>query len=200
MRYIPIDLSADNYLHQPKIFGGYAGEHNETVLQVRLPLRMVDIECSGYRFDFQTSEDNKISIFVSELNDGVLSLHLTEQLTIAGELLFNVAAILSDENSVSLISKTNTVTLYIGDSPEGNNVLLDPSGYKDEILDMIDRRIAEINPSQVDQTYNPLSKNAQSGKAVAEAIGNIETALDEIIAEQETIIAIQNALIGGGNV
>lgn len=31
-------------------------------------------------------------------------------------------------------------------------------------------------------------------------VGDIETALDEIIAEQETIIAIQNALIGGGNV
>ena len=53
---------------------------------------------------------------------------------------------------------------------------------------------------EVDQTYNPTSKNAQSGVAVAEAIGNIETALNEIIAEQETIIAIQNALIGGGNV
>jgi hypothetical protein len=32
----------------------------------------------------------------------------------------------------------------------------------------------------VDQTYNPESKNAQSGKAVAEAIGDIETALDEL--------------------
>jgi hypothetical protein len=32
----------------------------------------------------------------------------------------------------------------------------------------------------VDQTYNPESKNAQSGKAVAEAIGDIETVLDEL--------------------
>ena len=52
----------------------------------------------------------------------------------------------------------------------------------------------------VDQTYDPKSENAQSGKAVAEAIGDIETALDTIIAEQESIITIQNALIGGGNV
>ena len=64
----------------------------------------------------------------------------------------------------------------------------------------------------VDQTYNPESENAQSGKAVAEAlktanvdlsnyytkpeidsqIGDIETALDNIIA-------IQNSLIGGSN-
>lgn len=67
--------------------------------------------------------------------------------------------------------------------------------------------------SAVDQEFNPESKNAQSGKAVAEAlktvnvdlsnyytkdeidnqIGAIETALDNIIA-------IQNSLIGGGNV
>lgn len=53
----------------------------------------------------------------------------------------------------------------------------------------------------IDQTYDPDSKNAQSGLAVASAIddaivylngkaGDIETALD-------SIIAIQNSLIGG---
>ena len=75
MRYVSIDLSSDNHLQQPKIFGGYSGEHNETVLQVKLPSRMIGVECSGYRFDFQTSEDNKISsplIPISELNDDVL--------------------------------------------------------------------------------------------------------------------------------
>lgn len=41
---------------------------------------------------------------------------------------------------------------------------------------------------EVDQTYNPTSENAQSGKAVAEAIGNIETALDNIITIQENYI------------
>ena len=49
----------------------------------------------------------------------------------------------------------------------------------------------------VDQEYNPESENAQSGKAVAQAInstiGDIETALD-------SIIDIQNGLIGGGSV
>ena len=50
-----------------------------------------------------------------------------------------------------------------------------------------------LTENDIDQTYNPESENAQSGKAVAEALGNIETALDNIIA-------IQNSLIGGGNV
>ena len=47
----------------------------------------------------------------------------------------------------------------------------------------------------IDQTYSTTSENAQSGVAVAQAIeqtvGNIETALDNIIAIQEN-------LIGGG--
>ena len=46
----------------------------------------------------------------------------------------------------------------------------------------------------VDQEYNPESKNAQSGIAVAQAIANslgvVEIALDNIIA-------IQNTFIGG---
>lgn len=170
MRYVNIDLSSDNYLQQPQIFGGFAGEHNETVLQVKLPKRMIDIGCSGYRFDFQTSEDNKIPsplIPVSELNDGVLSFNLSEQLTVAGRLLFNVVAILSDKDFVSLISKTNTVTLYIGDSPDGNSILPDPNGYKDELQKMIDERIVQINPAfNVEQVYNPTSVNAQSGVAL----------------------------------
>lgn len=182
MRYVSIDLSSDNYLQQPQIFGGYAGEHNETILQVKLPDRMVSIECSGYRFDFQTSEDNKISsplILVSELDNDILSFKLTEQLTVAGRLLFNVVATLSNEDSVSLTSKTNMVALYIGDSPDGNSILPDPNGYKDEMLEMIDDRIAEalkdIQTGEggtiiIDQTFNPKSKNAQSGVAVAQAV------------------------------
>lgn len=56
----------------------------------------------------------------------------------------------------------------------------------------------------VDQEYNPESKNAQSGIAVAQAIanslGDTETALDYIIEEQNIIIRIQNSLIGGDTV
>ena len=205
MRYVSIDLSSDNYLQQPKIFGGYSGEHNETVLQVKLPSRMIGIECSGYRFDFQTSEDNKISsplIPISELNDDVLSFHLVEQLTIAGNLLFNVVAILSNETTVSLVSKTNTVVLCIEDSPEGNVQLADPNGYKDELQKMIDERIMEINPAKVDQTYTPTSSNAQSGIATAEAVGVANDYTDMAIKSLKTYAnntfapAIKNTVSG----
>lgn len=182
MRHILIDLSSDNYLEQPQLFGGYAGEHNETILQVTLPQRMIGVEYSDYRFDFQTSEDNEIPIPVSKLDNNVLSCHLTEQITIAGKLLFNVVARKLDGSYVSLTSKTNMVALYIGDSPCGKSVLPDPTGYKDEILEMIDCRVnkaleniqfGEGGALVVDQTYDPESENAQSGKAVAEALSNM---------------------------
>ena len=185
MRYIFIDLSSDNYLQQPQIFGGFAGEHNETVLQVKLPSRMIGSEYSGYRFDFQTSDDNKIKsplIFPSELKENILSFKLTEQLTIAGKLLFNVVGTRLNENEVLLTSKTNMVTLYIGDSPEGHNVLIDPNGYKDELLEIIDTRIEDLlggiqsdgnGTIIVDQTYKPESSNPQSGKAVAIAVNEV---------------------------
>ena len=176
MRKIYIDLSSDNHLQQSKVFGGYAGEHNETILQVKLPKRMVNIECSGYRFDFQTSEDNKISsplISVSELENDTLSFHLVEQLTIAGKLLFNVVAILSDENTVSLISKTNKVALLIDDSPNGNIQLIDPNGYKDELLTMVDERVAKIakgdkgDPGEATPEFIAMVKSAEDSADAA---------------------------------
>ena len=147
MRYVSIDLSSDNYLQQPQICGGYAGEHNETVLQVKLPDRMIGIECSGYRFDFQTSEDNEILsplIPVSELKDNILSFKLTEQLTVGGKLLFNVVAQLLNGETIDLISKTNMVVLYIADSPEGKSTIADPDGYKDEYIKMINELIGDL--------------------------------------------------------
>ena len=179
MRYVLIDLSSDNYLQQPQLFGGYAGEHNETVLQVILPKRMISVEYSDYCFDFQTSEDNRISIPASKLDNGILSCYLTEQITIAGKLLFNVVAHLSNKDTIELTSKTNMVALYIGDSPDGKSILPDPNGYKDEILKIIDDRVDELLEGIqageggmiiIDQSYNPESENAQSGKAVAKGL------------------------------
>ena len=51
-----------------------------------------------------------------------------------------------------------------------------------------------------DCLFNATIHYNQSFDAINNVIGNIETALDAIIADQEAIIAIQNALIGGGNV
>lgn len=59
-----------------------------------------------------------------------------------------------------------------GDMPDGYNIQIDPSG---EVL-------------VVDQTFSPTSGNPQSGKAVAEAIGNIEVVLDELHSYAQALI------------
>ena len=60
--------------------------------------------------------------------------------------------------------------------------------------------------NKVDNTFDPTSDNAQSGKAVAEALTNYYTKeeVNSLIGDVETaldsIIAIQENLIGGGSV
>lgn len=65
--------------------------------------------------------------------------------------------------------------VYVGSGniPDGYNVQIDPAG---EIPDLATKEYVDIK------------------------IGDIDTALDNIIAQQESIIAIQNALIGGESV
>lgn len=188
MRKVYVDLSLDNHSHQPIFFGGYAGEHNETILQVKLPKRMVEAECSGYRFDFQTAEDNKVHsplITTDKLDEDIITFKLTEQLTIAGKLMFNIVAILQDKQNISLVSKTNMVTLNIEDSPEGNHQYFDPNVHKNELQKIIAEQIKQALAEQggtsgnvvVDSKYNPTSNNAQSGNAVAEAIQKLKQEL-----------------------
>lgn len=187
MRYVSIDLSSDNHLHQPQYFAGYAGEHNETVLQVTLPSRMLNIECSGYRFDFQTSDDKKIQsplIPICELEDNDLSFRLSEQLTVSGKLLFNVVALQYDEANVSLVAKTNIITLHIDDSPEGESVILDPNGHKEELEKMVDKRIQEtVNVENLEEKeiltiteFNNIAVNTEvEGVKVSGGLFNTET-------------------------
>lgn len=52
----------------------------------------------------------------------------------------------------------------------------------------------------VDQTYDPTSTNAQSGTAVAEAVGNVDTALDTHIANKNNPHEVTKAQVGLGNV
>lgn len=55
----------------------------------------------------------------------------------------------------------------------------------------------------IDQTYNPDSENSQSGIAVAEAVteakGYIDTKIGDIDTALDSIIALQNSYIGGNS-
>lgn len=209
MRRVFIDLSNDSHLCQPSVFGGYAGEHNETQLEVKLPKRMVEIDCSGYYFDFQTADDKEILsplLNVSQVKDNIISFKLAEQLTVAGKLKFNIKAVLINQGSIDLISKTSIAILHIDCSPEGTPTDINPENYKDEFLAMIEARVTEmIQVGQgnitvnlpIDTTYSSTSTNAQSGKAL-EPVFN---AKQNTLVSGENIKTINNqSILGSGNI
>lgn len=187
MREIHIDLSSDYYLQQPKVFGGYVGEHNESKLIVKLPNRMIRDDISYYYFEFQTAIGEHITspnVYKNTLSaDNAISIVLWEQLSpAAGNLKFCVNAINIGKNgAVTIKGKTPVCTLYISESPTGEDVLIDSKSSKEELQKSIDSALKEAkdsgefkgdkgDPAVTDQTYSPDSENAQSGKAVAEAV------------------------------
>ena len=100
-------------------------------------------------------------------------------------------------------------TLKIRD--ENGNVVSVPAikGDKGDSYVLTEEDKQEIaNMSTTDQTYDPTSTNAQSGKAVAQAVANagsgdsytkaeIDAKIGDIETALEEIIEIQNSLIGG---
>ena len=144
MREIHIDLSSDNYLQQPKVFGGYEGEHNETKLIVTLPSRLLTNDISYYYFDFQTAVDEHITspnIYKNELVDGnKISILLWEQLlTTEGNLTFCVSAAQTQPNGdLILKGKTSICYLHILKSPSGTETIINPDCTKEVLQQAID--------------------------------------------------------------
>lgn len=153
MREIHIDLSSDYYLQQPKVFGGYAGEHNESKLLIKLPDRMIRDDIDYYYFEFQTVLEEHITspnVYKNNLsNDNEISIILWEQLLpSAGNLKFCINAINIGENgAVTIKGKTSVFTLYILESPTGENVLIDPKSSKEELQKSIDSALKEAKDS-----------------------------------------------------
>lgn len=73
-------------------------------------------------------------------------------------------------------------------SGDGSGAIVWTKTTKD--LETTDNKETELSASSTNDKY-------PSAKAVVDYVGNIETALERIIAEQNSIIAIQNTLIGG---
>ena len=153
MREIHIDLSSDYYLQQPKVFGGYVGEHNESKLIVKLPNRMIRDDISYYYFEFQTAIGEHITspnVYKNTLSaDNAISIVLWEQLSpAAGNLKFCVNAINIGKNgAVTIKGKTPVCTLYISESPTGEDVLIDSKSSKEELQKSIDSALKEAKDS-----------------------------------------------------
>lgn len=191
MREVFIDLSPDSHLQEVKVFGGYSGEQNETLLKIKLPERMISNDFLYYYFKFETDCNEEIlsvPIPYTEITNSIIEIPLWQQLTKNGFLKVNVVAsngIITE--SPSRIAMTNTIVLAIKKSPNGQKVFIDPNAVELQLLQLIDERVLRdlqnLGELVVDQTYNPESTNAQSGKAVKEAIDNelgIKT-VDEIV-------------------
>lgn len=73
---------------------------------------------------------------------------------------------------------------------------------KSNLVNAINEIVASGSSSGiiVDQTYNSTSANAQSGKAVAEAIAEVDEKVGDIDTTLDNIIAMQNSYIGGDSV
>ena len=153
MREIHIDLSSDYYLQQPKVFGGYVGEHNESKLIVKLPDRMIRDDISYYYFEFQTVLGEHITspnVYKNTLStDNEISIIIWEQLLpSAGNLNFCVNAInLGENDTVTVKGKTSICTLCISESPTGEDVLIDTKSSKEELQKSIDSALKEAKDS-----------------------------------------------------
>lgn len=126
MRTVTFDFSQTSAIRK---FGGYQGEHNETLLQVILPLNMQDTTQYDYlSFVFQTAEDQKIEtkdLSVSQVitinNKKAIAVPLWGQLLVAGILKFTVCGkkLSSDKKEVSLVAETPIGEIMIGASATG---------------------------------------------------------------------------------
>ena len=152
MRTINIDLSHDRKASYD-VFGGNAGEHNETQLVVTLPSRLLSSDISYYYFEFQTATGEHITspnIYKNQLIDqNKVAILLWEQLMLrSGDLRFCITAIsLNKSNEITVKGKTHICRIKIADSPEGCNTLIDTTSAKEELQSAIDNALQEAKDS-----------------------------------------------------
>ena len=79
MREVFIDLSPDDSLKEIKVFGGYSGEHNETLLKIKLPQRLIADDFLYYYFKFETGcgeEILSVPISCAQITDSIVEKDL----------------------------------------------------------------------------------------------------------------------------
>lgn len=185
MRTINIDLSRDSHCPQ-KVFGGNAGEHNESKIIVKLPERMIQEDISYYYFEFQTALGEHIvspNIYVNELIDeNKISITLWEQLIrTSGDLQFCIDAVkLSTDNTVTIKGKTSLCTLQILKSTAGESTLIDVNSTKEDLQEAIDSALKKAkdsgdfkgDPGEVSLSYaNSNFANALKGRTNGNIVG-----------------------------
>lgn len=129
-------------------------------------------------------KDGLSDSFLGETNeDGTITVPLHSwMLELDGVVTCDIS-ILDTENDRKLTSTTFVLAVEKSANVDGN---ISNAPQYDILIDLI----RQVEAIAVSQEYDPTSESAMSGIAVAEAVGDIEVAIDNIIA-------IQNSLIGG---
>lgn len=153
MRIINIDLSQDSNCPQ-KVFGGYAGEHNETKIVVTLPERLVESNASYYYFEFYTIHNERITspnIYAVDDNN-IISILVWEQLVSApGDLKFCVAAIKEDKDGkTTVLGKTAIVQLLIKGEFPVEPTLIDVEKNKDLLQNALDSLFVKLSTTDTE--------------------------------------------------
>ncbi len=151
MRKIQIDFNKQN----SSVFGGYEGEHNSTTLIGIVPDEMICDEIVSYHFDFTTAHGEYIVSPDLKLNEeNKITIKLWQQLMVNGRLQVQIVGLDSEQD---IVSKSPVCVIIVRDSAIGLETDLQGENVK-YITDSADLK------------YDPISENAQSGIAVAEAI------------------------------
>ncbi len=185
-------MGISSALVNAEIFAGRAEEASEAAEETKLKVETAEADAyeSAEQANKNATDADKSAKSAAESAEAAKSAQeaaessADEAKTIVGDaddVLNEIKTKLANGEFKGEKGDTGVSGVYLGsgEMPEGYNVQIDPDGKSIEVY----------NKEEADNKF-----------ATKEEVGNIETALDNIIAEQEAIIAIQNALIGGDSV
>lgn len=148
-------------------------------------LKVTLMDC-GTRIEIPSTETTKVIInakrtdgqskgFDGVINaDGTVTVPLHSwMLELEGEVICDISVIDTDKKLT-----TTSFTLMVEKATYGGNDVTSDPQY-DVLVELIER-VENLESGAADQTYDPESTNAQSGKAVAEAIASIGNKITKI--------------------
>lgn len=198
MRNINIDLSQNRFTSFGKIFAGYAGEHLQSNLIIKIPNELIFAnQTVTYKIAFGTSYGEKI-IYIGDYDSSEqkVSCKLQQDITIKGLLIAQVEAYIQNEdNQITCIGKSELVPLLIKEDVEGQI-----SDHTDIDIDAttLEQLWKAINGKQDKEDGKGLSSNdyttAEKDKLASVESGANKTVVDDEISE-ESENPVQNKVL-----
>ena len=146
-------------------------------------------------------KDGQANGFNGEINeDGTVTVPLHSwMLELEGTVICDISVINTETDDKKKLTTTSFTLLVEKAAYGGDDITTDPQ--HDVLLELIER-VENIETGVADQTYSPTSENAQSGKAVAEAISGVSVQSDtwrkitDLTLEEDSAVDITKDLDG----